>query len=55
MIPKKKDVKAAAVTKLKHLLEESEKNYEKLKKKPAPARLELVTSLNKLGVSPLGQ
>jgi hypothetical protein len=51
---KKKDVKGIAVTKFKHLLGDSEKNYEKLKK-PAPASLELVTSRNKLGVSPLGQ
>lgn len=51
--PEKKDITVTAVTKFKHLLGENEKKYEKLKK-PASARLEPVTSLNKLGVSPLG-
>ena len=50
----KKNVEGKAVTKFKHLLRENEKNYEKLKK-PAPVGLEPVTSLNKLGVSPLDQ
>jgi len=42
------------VVKFKLLLGENEKNYEKLMK-PAPARLEPLTSLNKLRVSQLDQ
>ena len=52
--PEKKNIKGTDVTKFKHLLGENEKNHEKLKK-PVPARLEAVSSLNKLGVSPLDQ